>query len=68
MKEILEKDPKKFMLNRDDPTHILNRKDHHGHTPLYIGARQGNLGVVELLLKEKADPFLKSIVIMFLFS
>ena len=50
------------MLQRDDPTHIINRKDHHGHTPLYIGARQGNLAVVELLLKENANPLILSTV------
>jgi Ankyrin repeat. len=50
------------MLQTDDPTHIINKTDSLGHTPLYTASKNGNLDVVILLIENKANPFLYSTV------
>jgi ankyrin repeat protein len=46
------------MLTTDDESHIINKKDGNGYTPLYIASKNGNLEVVKLLFKNKVDPLI----------
>ena len=61
MEEILESDPKKqinifynflwrftsrFLRDKTDPEHILNKKNVFGHTPLYVASKNGNFAVL----------------------
>lgn len=51
------------MLEPSDPAHLINRKNNFGHTPLYIAAKNGNVGVVKLLLDHKVNYNLTSQVV-----
>jgi ankyrin repeat protein len=50
----------RFMLDTRDPSHVLNRKNNFGHTPMYIAAKNGNLEVIKLLVEKKANYDLES--------
>jgi len=60
MKELIQTDPKKYILEPDDPFFILNHKNNNGHTPLYIAAKNGNLDVIKLLIEFKANYLIES--------
>jgi len=62
MQKIIDDDPKKFMLEPIDPSHLLNRKNSFGHTPMYIAAKNGNLEVLKLLVSNKANHNLSSTI------
>ena len=50
------------MLETIDPSHLLNKKNSFGHTPMYIAAKNGNLEVIKLLVSKKANHTLTSTV------
>lgn len=53
------------MVEPDDPHFILNHKNNLGHTPLYIASKNGNLGIVKLLIESKANHMIQSKVTNF---
>jgi len=59
MAKLIERDPKKFMIEPNDPQHLLNKTNSQGWSPLYIAAKYGNLNVVKLLIENKANSQLK---------
>jgi len=59
MIKMIDRDPKKFILEPNDPQHLLNKTNNQGWTPLYIAAKYGNLEVVKLLIEKKANYQIK---------
>lgn len=59
MKLLIQKDPKRFMLDFADSSHFVNKKNNNGWTALYIAAKNGNLDAVKCMIEHKADPMLK---------
>ena len=51
MKVFIDKDPKANFYEKSDENHLINRRNFLGQTPLYMGAKHGNLQVVVFLLK-----------------
>ena len=49
----------RFILEPNDPEHLLNKTNNQGWTPLYIAAKYGNLEVVKLLIEKKANYKIK---------
>jgi hypothetical protein len=62
MDQLLENDPKKYVLDKQDPDHLLNRKNAHGHTAMYLAAKNGNLLVVSMLVERGANHLQYSLV------
>lgn len=60
MNELIEKDPKRYLLEPDDPAYLTNCRNSRGHTPMYIAAKHGNMEVIKLLLKWKANYLIPS--------
>ena len=60
IKELLDRDPKKFMRDRNDPGHLINQHSWNRQTPLYVACKYGNKKMVKFLLSESADPHLTS--------
>ena len=58
IKELLDRDPKKFMRDRNDPGHLINQHSWNRQTPLYVACKYGNKKMVKFLLSEHADPHL----------
>jgi ankyrin repeat protein len=56
----IDQDPYKKIRLTSHPLALINKRDTNGQTPLYIACKNGNLEVVMLLLKEKADYLLTS--------
>lgn len=55
MKAILENDPKRYIRVKSDPLHLINKKNTHGQSPLYIASKNGNLEVLKFLLDNEAN-------------
>lgn len=56
----------RHILNFDDPSHILNKKNQFGFSPLYLASKNGNILAVEFLLKHHADALQTCSVTIFL--
>lgn len=56
----LKNDFKRNMYTREDEKHLINLKNAFGQRPIYVAAKNGNLNIVELLIREGANPLLKS--------
>ncbi|CDW87167.1 calmodulin [Stylonychia lemnae] len=56
----IDEDPKRYIYDVKDPCHLINKHNRMYQTPLYVACRNGNLGVVQLLINQQADPHLKS--------
>jgi len=50
IKELLSKDPRRYLLDTENVTHIINKKDSHGVFPLYCASKNGNFDIVKFLL------------------
>ena len=59
---MIQNDPKRHMFSIDNKHHILNNKNSSNQTPLYVGAKNGHLDVVQFLLERGANPHIKSYV------
>jgi hypothetical protein len=53
----IKDDPKDNLRSPDDPDRLCNRPYHDGKTPLFAACENGNLKVVETLLRNKANPY-----------
>lgn len=53
-------DPKKYIYDRTDSKHIINKHNRLNQNPLYIACKHGSLEMVSFLLKEQADPHILS--------
>lgn len=51
----------RFTRSPEDPDYFLNKTNKEGQTALYIAAKNGNLNVIELLLRFKAEPSILSL-------
>jgi len=55
--EFIDKDPKRFLYDADDPERLCNKPNTSGQIPLYVACKNGHLKIVQLLLEQKANPF-----------
>lgn len=53
----LKDDPELQLRESDDPDRQCNRAYHDGKTPLFAACENGNIKVVEILLKHKSNPY-----------
>ena len=60
IQQIFLKDPSSNMYQKTNPEHIINKLLWNGQTPLYVASKHGNVDCVKLLIKEGANPFIKS--------
>jgi len=60
LKVELERDPRKYMRDRKDPEHLINKKNRLKQTPIYVACKHGNFEMVQFLLTEQADPHILS--------
>ena len=51
LKECIQNDPKANFYGKNDPKHLLNKKNFLNQTPIYVAAKHGNLAVVQFLLE-----------------
>ncbi|CAG9332292.1 unnamed protein product [Blepharisma stoltei] len=58
--EYIANDPYRYLRLPNHPFSIVNKRNRFGHTPLYIACKNANYDVVELLLKNNADPLITS--------
>jgi ankyrin repeat protein len=48
----LENDPKKFIYDKTDHHHLINKCNRMKQNPLYVACKHGNLKMVKFLLSE----------------
>lgn len=60
MKCELKADPRKYMFDRSDPSHLINKRNVASQTPLYIACMHGNIEMVKFLIQEEANPHVLS--------
>lgn len=58
----LDTDPKRYFYDRTNPNHLINKPNRMNQTPLYLACRNGNIGVVQFLIDQQADPHILSSV------
>jgi len=60
VQKIIEKDPRKNMIDKTDPEHLLNQHDLDGYAPLHIAAINGNLEITKILIESGADHLVEA--------
>lgn len=53
----------RFVRGSKDPTSLLNQVNNQGQNAFYLAAKNGHVKIVNFLIFEEADPFIKSKVI-----
>jgi len=60
VQRIIDKDPRKNMIDKTDPEHLLNQHDLEGYAPLHLAAINGNLEIAKILIQSGADHLVES--------
>ncbi|EAR89423.2 ankyrin repeat protein (macronuclear) [Tetrahymena thermophila SB210] len=55
IEEYLKDDPKRYLIVEESSERRMNKADSFGQTPLYCAAKNGNLEVIKILAKYKAN-------------
>lgn len=56
IKKIVRDDPRRYIMETDNPNHIINQKDSKGLFPMYCASKHGNTLIVEYLISIEALP------------
>lgn len=60
--QMLNEDPKRFLLERDDKLHLINEYNSKGYNSTYVAAKNGNRDVLKFLFQNKAMMKLPSLI------
>ncbi len=55
MEKMLGADPKRFIYERDNAEHLLNKHNSRGQNAAYMAAKNGHKSILEFLYRNKAN-------------